>query len=142
MKNFTKHFWNFHPKVYLESTEMEIFIRVTHAGTVPGSILLADLDTGLEQQNRKVQVYVPFGGTVNIPATSRSIFSYESGNIRKFVNDGKLVANMFSQPDQVTNLSRPPASEYPAGTSVWNSDDAAPNFSDGTDWRDAAGNLT
>lgn len=41
-----------------------------------------------------------------------------------------------------TNAGRPAASGLEAGTEIWNSDDNAPNYSDGTNWRDAAGNTT
>ena len=41
-----------------------------------------------------------------------------------------------------TNLTRPAANTLPAGSSIWNTDDNAPNFSDGTVWRDAMGTQT
>jgi hypothetical protein len=41
-----------------------------------------------------------------------------------------------------SNATRPDASKVPPGSSIWNVDDRAPNWSDGTDWRDAMGNLT
>ena len=41
-----------------------------------------------------------------------------------------------------TNAERPDASTVAPGTQIWNSDDKAPNYSDGTDWYDAVGNLT
>ena len=41
-----------------------------------------------------------------------------------------------------TNSSRPLATAVKSGTMIFNSTDEAPNFSDGTNWRDAAGNLT
>lgn len=41
-----------------------------------------------------------------------------------------------------TNSTRPAAASWPKGTFFWNSDDNAPNYSDGTNWRDAAGNIT
>ena len=40
-----------------------------------------------------------------------------------------------------TNATRPDASDYQPGFAIWNTDDAAPNYSDGTSWRDSAGNL-
>lgn len=42
----------------------------------------------------------------------------------------------------VDDSDRPAATAVPAGSVVWNSDDNAPNYSDGTNWRDAMGNLT
>lgn len=41
-----------------------------------------------------------------------------------------------------SNATRPDASNVPAGHMIWNSDDLAPNFSDGTEWRDAFGAST
>jgi hypothetical protein len=41
-----------------------------------------------------------------------------------------------------TDATRPDASTFLAGTRIWNSDDASFNYSDGTAWRDAVGNLT
>ena len=46
-----------------------------------------------------------------------------------------------------SDLTRPLASAVGAvvgvkAVSIWNSDDLAPNFSDGVNWYDAAGNLT
>lgn len=38
--------------------------------------------------------------------------------------------------------TRPSAALYPPGTRIWNSDDNAPNWSDGASWRDAAGSVT
>ena len=40
------------------------------------------------------------------------------------------------------NATRPAASSLKLGTQIWNSDDLAPNWSDGTNWRDAAGVVT
>jgi len=40
------------------------------------------------------------------------------------------------------NTTRPDASTVVRGTPIFNTDDNAPNWSDGTNWRDAAGNLT
>jgi hypothetical protein len=45
-------------------------------------------------------------------------------------------------PPSYSNLTRPAASTEDAGFMIWNTDDNAPNFSDGTNWRDAFGNLT
>ena len=41
-----------------------------------------------------------------------------------------------------SNATRPAATTIPARTAIWNTDDSAENFSDGTNWRDNAGNLT
>lgn len=41
-----------------------------------------------------------------------------------------------------TNADRPDAATLPPGTQIWNSDDKAPQWSDGTAWRDSSGTLT
>lgn len=41
-----------------------------------------------------------------------------------------------------TNAARPPATDYAAGSAIWNSDDNFTNVSDGTDWRDPTGSVT
>ena len=40
------------------------------------------------------------------------------------------------------NSSRPAPSSVPIGYQIFNTDDGAPNFSTGTDWVDAMGDLT
>jgi hypothetical protein len=50
--------------------------------------------------------------------------------------------NALIQSATYTNASRPSAASLSAGTSIFNTDDNAPNWSDGTNWRDASGNLT
>lgn len=42
-----------------------------------------------------------------------------------------------------SNAERPVASDFAQGESIWNTDDNAPNYSDGAgNWRDAAGSIT
>lgn len=41
-----------------------------------------------------------------------------------------------------SNTTRPLASSVAAGTPIWNTDDGAVNWSDGTVWRNAAGDPT
>lgn len=40
------------------------------------------------------------------------------------------------------DAGRPDPAAVTAGTAIWNTDDGAPNFSDGTNWVDAAGVTT
>ncbi len=112
-------------------------IRCAHTGVFPGGrvnsgpVFISDLDTGLENQLRKVPCYVPFGGFIDIPATSRSLISFESGVIRKFVNAGILTSNLFMVPESWSNADRPSPVGYPAGVSIWNTDDLTANWSGG-----------
>jgi hypothetical protein len=41
-----------------------------------------------------------------------------------------------------SNTTRPEANTLPAGTAIFNTDDNAPNWTDGAAWRDANGELT
>lgn len=41
-----------------------------------------------------------------------------------------------------SNTTRPSAASVPVGSEIFNTDDNAPNYSDGADWRDADGNIT
>ena len=41
-----------------------------------------------------------------------------------------------------TNDLRPLPNTVPPGTGIWNTDDKAPNWSDGTNWRDSVGVIT
>jgi hypothetical protein len=78
-----------------------IFIRVFHTGLLQdgrpntNSVQINDLDVGYENQNRKVQVYVPVGGFVDIPLSSRSLLSLVDGAIAKFVQAGVLRLDFF-----------------------------------------------
>jgi len=117
-----------------------LLIRLTHTGLHPdgraniGPVLISDLDVGYEYQHRKVPVYVPLGGHIDIPASSRSMLSFEQGAIQKFDNVNVIRAKMFYVPEPYTTALLPPATEYPAGTHIWNTTEASPNWSDGTNW--------
>jgi hypothetical protein len=41
-----------------------------------------------------------------------------------------------------TNATRPAVSTVTVGTMIFNTDDGAPNWSNGTNWVDASGNVT
>jgi len=41
-----------------------------------------------------------------------------------------------------SNVGRPAASAFPIYSAIWNTDDQALNWTDGTNWRDAAGVIT
>jgi hypothetical protein len=52
---------------------------------------------------------------------------------------GDDVAIGYEKMPIYTNITRPLATLFPVGTMIFNSDDAAPNFSDGAQWLSAAG---
>lgn len=117
-----------------------LVIKLTHTGhykdgrTNSGPVMINDLDTGLEQQDRKVPTYVPYNGSIFINASSRSMLSFEQGPIRKFTDAGVLRSNMYYIPEEFTNATLPAASSYPVGVHVWNSSDQTTLWSDGTNW--------
>lgn len=41
-----------------------------------------------------------------------------------------------------SDVTRPAPGDWPTFSMIWNTDDNAPNFTDGTNWRDAAGTIT
>lgn len=56
----------------------------------------------------------------------------------------KALVSLINQNPQktYTNATRPSPANAPFGGMIWNTDDNAPNFSDGTNWRDVNGNIT
>jgi hypothetical protein len=130
-----------------------LIIRCTHTGVYQDGrpntnpVFINDLDTGLEQQRRKVPCYVPVGGFIDIPASSRSMLSFYNGTINKFTIAGVITSSFIStipsQPESYNNTNRPNAALYTAGTGIWNTDDNAMNWSDGNgNWRNANGQIT
>jgi hypothetical protein len=135
-----------------------LYIRLTHTGLLQdgrtnlNSVLVPDLDVGYEYQHRKVPVYVPrylplpapplTTGYIDITASSKSLISYESGAIRKLVVAGLITALMYLKPEEYDDVTRPNANLYPVGAGIWNTDDNAYNYSDGTNWHNAMGALT
>lgn len=84
-----------------------LFIRVTHAGSSAGAILLNDVDFGFDplttgaRQRRPGAVYVPSGGSVLLALSSTTMHSYESGSIRQFVDAGELTVSLVGGAVQV-----------------------------------------
>jgi hypothetical protein len=46
------------------------------------------------------------------------------------------------KPPSYSNTTRPPANSVQPGFMIWNTDEVAPQVSDGTHWRDMRGNIT
>lgn len=76
-------------------------IRLIHTGVYAdgrpnvSSIYVNDLDEGRDPQtgqNRKVQAYVPAGGFVDIPFSTRSLLSLAEGATKGFIETGQLRA--------------------------------------------------
>lgn len=62
------------------------------------------------------------------------VFTKEAGD--------DVVGGFGDTPPSYSDGTRPAATAVPAFTFIFNTDDAAPNWSDGTIWRDAAGVAT
>lgn len=76
-----------------------LYLRVTHLGTVAGSILLADVGLGdggrLSGVPRAGPHYVPYNGSIDLQYTEPVVLSYNFGNIRGFVDRGMLSATLM-----------------------------------------------
>ena len=124
----------------MASPRPALIIRLTHTGQYSDGranqspVLVPDLDVGYEHQDRKVPVYVPQGGHIDIYASSRSILSFEQGGIRKFTNAGVLRSRMFYVPESFQTSDLPPAADYPPGTHIWNTTDNQVYWSNGIGW--------
>ena len=81
-----------------------MFIRVTHLGASDGSLLLSDIadatDGAIHELSKAGAVYVPDGGSSDLIATSDVVKSFESGAIRKAIDEG-LVTATFEHGDAV-----------------------------------------
>jgi hypothetical protein len=77
-----------------------IYLRVTHLGTIPGSLLLADVGLGdggrLSGIPRAGPHYVPANGYIDLQYTEPVALSYISGNIRSFADRGLVSAILMS----------------------------------------------
>ena len=99
-----------------------IYTTIEVSGSVTMSRTLADMDRDLQLKQLVVD------GLVSLT------YSKEATDIN--VSGWSNVAHTYS------NLTRPLPTAVPAKTYIYNSDDNAFNVSDGTNWRDMAGNLT
>lgn len=92
-----------------------ISIKVTHLGVYAdgrpntSSIYIPDLDTSLDglqsMPGHRVPVYVPFGGFISIPLTSRSLFSYTTGALAKLVEAGLVRVDLINPTSSPTGES-------------------------------------
>lgn len=81
------------------ASNLDYFVlKLTHTGKDASGnpnlqpVLIPDLDVGYEYQSRKVPVYVPVGGSIELPYTSRSMLSVAQGAVKKFVESGYITA--------------------------------------------------
>lgn len=78
----------------------QYYIRVTHSGFYAdgrvntSSIPIMDMDVGAEYQTRKSPMYIPAGGHIDIPVTSKAMYSYLQGGIAGMVEAGLIEAEL------------------------------------------------
>ena len=100
----------------------QLYAEIAAGGYIQTQRTKADLDG-----DQTLKEYVA-AGTISLAFTAET---------------GDDVALGFSEvPENYTDVLRPLATAVPAFTFIWNTDDEALNWSDGTDWRDANGALT
>lgn len=89
----------------------------------------------------RVQVGVGPGQTLDLTDFMSQEEAAFNPDVAAFVSVGKMTTT--SGPlEKFSNAARLSATLYKIGTAIWNTDDNAPNYSDGTNWRDAAGTIT
>lgn len=93
-----------------------IFITVTHTGVTSSAIFLADVYPTTDGHTAFVRagpVYVPVSGSITLIYSDTAALSFESGNIRKFIDVGYLTAVLSLAG---TGVTFPPASGDLNGT--------------------------
>lgn len=89
----------------------------------------------------RVQVGVSPGQTIDLTDHMSQEEAAFNSDVATFVAAGKMTTT--SGPfETYTNALRPNADLFKVGQAIWNTDDNALNWSDGTNWRDAAGVIT
>lgn len=84
-----------------DTTLSILAVRLTHTGKYADgrpcttSVLITDTDFGFELQTRKTPAYVPAGGFIELPLTSRTLYSLSKGNIAGFLRAGVLRVDTF-----------------------------------------------
>lgn len=81
-------------------TISNLTLRLTHTGlysdgsTNAQGILIDDLNTGGQEQNRKHTVYLPANSVIDLPLTDRVLFSYTQGSLHGYVQSGQVVVTV------------------------------------------------
>lgn len=119
----------------------------TASGLTPGHVMRATAPTtfafgqpqhsdlgGVGANDHHNQAHVLSGG-------DHTEVGLTTGHVIQATGPGTFGWGLVPTPN-CTNATRPAANTVPAGTQIFNTDDGAPNWSNGTDWVDALGNLT
>jgi hypothetical protein len=100
----------------------QLYVEIAPGASVTTQRTRADLEG-----DQILKAYVQ-AGTITLA------FTLETGD--------SAPAGFGSVPMSYTNITRPAANTVPTFTAIWNTDDEALNWSDGTDWRMADGSIT
>jgi hypothetical protein len=116
-----------------------MLVKITNIGSdqIHLSAYGTVLDPGGEVETRRSMADIVGDDSLKALVVSGDVslvFTKEAGD--------DVVGGFTDTPPSYTDALRPAATAVPAFTFIFNTDDAAPNWSDGTDWRDAAGLVT
>lgn len=116
-----------------------MLVKITNIGSVQihlsayGTVL----DPSGELETRRTMADIVGDDSLKALVVAGSVslaFTKEAGD--------DVVGGFADTPPSYTNATRPAPATVPAFTFIFNTDDAAPNWSDGAAWRDAAGTIT
>ena len=76
--------------------------------------------------------------------TLNKLIEYEPGLKRGLLDADIQLGDLLDSArlEVFSNVTRPSPASRPAGTAIFNTDDNAPNYSDGLFWRDSTGVIT
>ena len=95
----------------MPTVPVQAILRIHHTGLQAdgvtqnkSSVLISDMDVGYESQARKTPVYVPVGGYIDVPLTSKALYSVMQGSISQFARLGLIEVTAFSYSRDGENL--------------------------------------
>jgi hypothetical protein len=104
------------------------YISAFNVALEPGASVTTFMDQALLDRQHQLKKDIALG------LITMAFVSADTGDSVKSFN--------ASAGPSYSNATRPAANTVPVFTSIWNTDDNAPNWSDGANWRDAAGLVT
>jgi hypothetical protein len=111
---------------FTNASSEDVFLSLLYKNLAPGeSVQVSKSRSELDMEQPLKELVA--AGTIVLA------FAVESGD------DAALGAEPWPP---FTDLSRPAPADWPLFGAIWNTDDSALNWTDGTNWRDAAGVIT
>ena len=116
-----------------------MLVTFTNAGSssVYLSCIYKEIAAGASVQTRRTRAQLEADQALKALVVAGTIalgFTEETGDDAVVGQDSALKS--------YTNATRPAATAVPTFSAIWNTDDNAANWSDGTNWRDNAGSIT